>query len=849
MFDRFSDKARRALSFAKEEAEALNHDYIGTEHILLGLLTEGTGIAANVLEGLNVDIASARKEILKLAKPAPDVMTAGQLPFTPSSKRVLEFAMDEARSFSHNHVGTEHLLLGLLRQPEGIAATALVNMGLTLDAVRQAVIKFMGVEPTGIGNDHDDLDDDHPAPNRKKSKTPSLDAFGRDMTMLAREGKLDPVIGRSREVDRIIQILARRRKNNPVLLGEAGVGKTAVVEGLAQMIINGTVPDVLIGKRIVELDLALMVAGTKFRGQFEERLKSVINEITRSRDIIVFIDELHTMVGAGNAEGSIDASNLLKPALARGELQCIGATTMTEYRKYIEKDSALERRFQPVQIIEPSADETIEILNGLRKRYEQFHKVAISDEAIKEAVQLSSRYVTSRFMPDKAIDVIDEASAKIRLSRTTKPPEIKELDDLLERIEEVKEKAVARENFELAAEFRDRESKFKESLAKIKDAYSSPSGEIIGEVGVEAVREVVSVMTGIPLSAIQSSDKQKLLQIESELHKKVISQNEAIDLVAQAIRRSRAGLKDPKRPIACFLFLGPTGVGKTMLAKTLAELLFNSQDAMVRIDMSEYMEKHTVSRLIGAPPGYVGYEEAGQLTEKIRRRPYSIVLLDEIEKAHPDIFNILLQVMEDGRLTDGQGRTVDFRNVILIMTSNVGSSAIVNQNNLGFGRRSDEADFEGMKRRLEGAVKDEFKPEFINRLDDMVIFKALCKEDIYQIVDLEVNNVAKRAAEKEIGLTLSQEAREFLLSKGFDKAFGARPMRRAVEKFIENPLSEQMIKDVYVAKDNLEIVVSESKEKLEFKLASRPEKKTRRKKFEPLPPAAAAPDAETTEVQ
>lgn len=841
MFDKFSDKARKSMAYAKDEAEKLNHDYIGTEHVLLGLLREQAGVAAHVLmEKFNVDHETVKKEVLKLVKPSPDVYTVGQLPFTPSSKKVIEFAIEEARANSHNYVGTEHLLLGLLKVDDGVAAHVLANLGLTNEAVRQEIVEFMNgaVAPSGMAG-HTPSDDEEqqaqgPQRQQQKSKTPALDQFGRDMTALAKQGKLDPVIGRTNELTRIIHILARRRKNNPVLLGEAGVGKTAIVEGLAQKINSGDIPDILSGKRVVELDLALMVAGTKFRGQFEERLKAVVAEITKAKNIIVFIDELHTLVGAGNAEGSIDASNLLKPALARGEVQCIGATTLGEYRKYIEKDAALERRFQPVTVNQPSPDEAVEILRGLKKHYEAHHRVTFSEEAMKESVSLSERYITARYLPDKAIDVLDEAGAKVRLAKSVKPLELQELDGLSIKIEEAKEHAVAAEKFEFAAEFKERETKLKDSISKVRQTLNAPSSEILGEVNEEDVRQIVSLMTGVPLSAIATTDKLKLLQIESELHKKVVSQDEAVTIIGQAVRRSRAGLKDPKRPIASFLFLGPTGVGKTMLAKTLAEYLFGSPESMIRVDMSEYMEKHTVSRLIGAPPGYIGYDEAGQLTEKVRRRPYSLILLDEIEKAHPDIFNILLQVMEDGRLTDGQGRTVDFRNCILIMTSNVGSSVIVNAPSMGFGKKTDEADYEQMKSRLQDACKQEFKPEFLNRLDDIVTFKPLSKDDIFHIVGLEVEAVAKRAKAMEIHLTLTTEAREFLFEKGFDKAYGARPMRRAVEKYIENPLSEAIIRETINEGDEIELIVSAAKDKLEFKTIDKAavEKKPRKKKPE-----------------
>ncbi len=832
-FSRFTDRARKAMSLAKDQALKFNSDYIGTEHVLLGLLKDTEGIACSVLESLNVDFDSAKKEVQKLSKPSPDVIQAGEPPFTPSCKKLLEYSISESRTLNDNHVGTEHLLLGLLRVEEGIALQVLINLGANIERIKEATINYINGQATppqsSAQKQNHDSDEDEPQARKKASKTPALDSFGRDITQLAKTGKLDPCIGRANEIKRLIQIIARRRKNNPVLLGEAGVGKTAIVEGFAQLIISGNVPNILLNKRVIELDLAAMVAGTKFRGQFEERLKAVVNELMRNKDIILFIDELHTLVGAGNAEGSIDASNLLKPALARGEVQCIGATTSTEYRKYIEKDSALERRFQPINVNAPTQEETLAILHGLKKHYEAHHRITYSDEAMKEAIHLSDRYITNRFLPDKAIDVLDEAGAKVRLENTVQPPELKELEEMMVKIEEIKEKAVANEKYELAAEFKDRETKVKESIIKIKQALSGSSNEMLGEVGPEAIREVVSIMTGVPLSAIATTDKEKLLQIEAELHKKVISQNEAINAVACAIRRSRAGLKDPARPIATMMFLGPTGVGKTMLAKTLAWYLFGSSDSMVRIDMSEYMEKHSVSRLIGAPPGYVGYEEAGQLTEKVRRRPYSVILLDEIEKAHEDVFNLFLQVLEDGRLTDGQGRVVDFRNTILIMTSNVGSASI-NQQSMGFGRKGGEA--ETLRRKYEEAIKQEFKPEFINRLDEVVIFDSLTKDDIFHIVGLEIDAVAKRAKEKEIGLVLSAEAKEFLFEKGFDKQYGARPMRRAIEKFVENPLSEQIIREFVMPGDDVELVVNDAKDKIEFrKIEKKP--KRRVSKIEP----------------
>src|SRR5215212_7451907 len=688
MYERFTDRARKVMQLANQEAQRFNHEYIGTEHILLGLVKEGSGVAANVLKNLDVDLRKIRLEVEKLVQSGPDMVTMGKLPQTPRAKKVIEYSMEEARNLNHNYVGTEHILLGLLREQEGVAAQVLMNLGLKLEEVREEVLNLLGHglegegsserggrEGVGVGGAASESSSSSSG-RSSKSKTPALDSFGRDLTELARQGKLDPVIGREREIERAIQILCRRTKNNPVLLGEAGVGKTAIVEGFAQRVIGGAVPEILADKRIVVLDLAMMVAGTKYRGQFEERIKAVMNEVRRAKNTILLIDELHTLVGAGGAEGAIDASNVLKPALARGEIQCIGATTLDEYRKYIEKDGALERRFQQIIVNPPSKDETVEILKGLRDRYEAHHRVQIKDEALEAAVELSDRYISARCLPDKAIDVIDEAGARVRLRAMTRPPDLKDIDGQIEQLNQEKDAAVAEQDFEKAADLRDRADKLKKRKEQVTREWREKSKEIDGVVDEEVVREVVSKMTGVPLTRIEDNETQRLLKMEDELHKTVISQHEAINAIAKAVRKSRVGFKDPKRPIGTFIFAGPTGVGKTLLAKRLAEFMFGDENALVQLDMSEYMEKHNVSRLVGAPPGYVGYEEGGQLTEKIRRRPYSVVLLDEIEKAHPDVWNILLQVMEEGRLTDNVGRTVDFKNTIVILTTNIGAEQI-----------------------------------------------------------------------------------------------------------------------------------------------------------------------------
>ncbi|HEB53323.1 MAG TPA: ATP-dependent Clp protease ATP-binding subunit, partial [bacterium] len=774
MFDRFTDRAKKVMSFARQEAMKFNHEYIGTEHILLGLVQEGSGVAANVLKNMSIDLEKIRHEVEKIVKTGPSMVTMGQLPFTPRAKKVLELSLEEASQLSHNYIGTEHLLLGLIRENEGIAAQVLMNLGVKLDEVREEVLEFLGASENGEdegdgaetagGGSGGGSGSGAPSGN-SKSKTPALDSFGRDLTELARDAKLDPVIGRDQEIERVIQILSRRTKNNPVLLGEAGVGKTAIVEGLAQHIVKGTVPEILRRKRLVVLDLAMMVAGTKYRGQFEERIKAVMTEVRRAKDVILFIDELHTLVGAGGAEGAIDASNVLKPALSRGEVQCIGATTLDEYRKYIEKDGALERRFQTVNVEPPSPEQTIEILKGLRDKYEAHHRVTYTDGAFQAAVDFSTRYITGRFLPDKAIDVIDEAGARVRIKSMTAPPDLREMDQEIARLSKEKEEAVAAQDFERAADLRDQAFKLSKKKEEIQREWRERenSRESGGVVDDEVIAETVSKMTGIPLQRLDQAEAERLLNMENELGKDVINQNTAIQAIAKAVRRSRAGLKDPNRPMGSFVFLGPSGVGKTWLSKCLARFMFGSEDAIIQIDMSEYMEKYNASRLVGAPPGYVGYEEGGQLTEKVRRRPYSVVLLDEIEKAHPDIFNMLLQIMEEGRLTDSFGRHIDFRNVILIMTSNIGANLIKNSTGLGFGKSGADQGQEKMREMIMGEVERHFRPEFINRLDEIVIFNQLTQDDMQRIVENELVKVNARMTEKGHDLVVTQEVIEWLI--------------------------------------------------------------------------------------
>ena len=788
MFNRFTERARKVIILAKEEAKRFNHDYIGTEHILLGLIREGEGVASAVLQNMGLGLDKIRLEIEKLVQPGPATVISGDIPFTPRAKRVIELSMEEARSLGHNYIGTEHLLLGLLREGEGVAAQVLTGLGLDLNKLRGEIMELLGQGipgPTQAGT--------AAAEAKAKSKTPALDTFGRDLTTLAKEGKLDPVVGRKNEIERVIQILSRRTKNNPVLLGEAGVGKTAIVEGLAQQIVDGNIPELLREKRIVIIDLALMVAGTKYRGQFEERIKAVMDEIKKSENIVMFIDELHTLVGAGGAEGAIDASNILKPALSRGEAQCIGATTLDEYRKYIEKDAALERRFQTIIVEPPTVKETIEILKGLRDKYEAHHKTKFTDEALEEAAKLSDRYITGRYLPDKAVDLIDEAGARARLSALTAPPDLKEKEKKIEQIRKEKEAAIKSQDFEKAAHFRDQEREAKAELTKMRDSWKKKKVEAAPTVTGDEIAYIVSKWTGVPVAKLEEKESEKLLKMEEELHKRVVGQDEAIGTIARAVRRSRAGIKDPRRPIGSFIFLGPTGVGKTLLARALAEFMFGDEEALIQLDMSEYMEKFNVSRLVGAPPGYVGYEEGGQLTEKVRRRPYSVVLLDEIEKAHPAVFNILLQVLEDGRLTDSFGRKVDFRNVILIMTSNIGAELLRKQGSLGFKSQKEDVTFEEMKKKLLEEVRRTFNPEFLNRIDDITVFHPLSKKDLYNIVEIEVGEVQKRLAEQDISLELTKEAKEFLIEKGFNPLFGARPLRRTIQRYLEDPLSEEII--------------------------------------------------------
>jgi ATP-dependent Clp protease ATP-binding subunit ClpC len=825
MYERFTDRARKVMQLANQEAQRFNHEYIGTEHVLLGLIKEGSGVAANVLKNLDVDLRKIRLEVEKLVQSGPDMVTMGKLPQTPRAKKVIEYSMEEARHLNHNYVGTEHILLGLLREQEGVAAQVLMNLGLKLEEVREEVLNLLGHglegEETGRGGragsggggGGGEGEERGERGKSSKSKTPALDSFGRDLTELARQRKLDPVIGREKEIERAIQVLCRRTKNNPVLLGEAGVGKTAIVEGFAQRVVDGNVPEILLDRRIVVLDLAMMVAGTKYRGQFEERIKAVMNEVRRAKNTILFIDELHTLVGAGGAEGAIDASNVLKPALARGEIQCIGATTLDEYRKYIEKDSALARRFQEVLVEPTTAEDTVKILEGLRDRYEEHHRVQITDDAISAAVELSNRYITGRCLPDKAIDVIDESGARVRLKSMSKPPNLKEIDEEVEQLNREKEEAVANQDFEKAASLRDRADKLKKKKNDITRQWREKSRENGGVVDEEVIAEVVSKMTGIPLTRMTTEDTMRLMQMEDELHKKVISQHEAIKAIAKAVRRSRSGLQDPKRPTGTFVFAGPTGVGKTLLAKALAEFMFGDEDALIQIDMSEYMEKHNVSRLIGAPPGYVGYEEGGQLTEQIRRRPYAVVLLDEIEKAHPEVFNMLLQLMEEGRLTDSFGRSVDFRNVILIMTTNAGAEAIKNESAFGFQKPDEDAGYDQMKKRVTDEIEKVFRPEFINRVNDIIVFRHLTGNDLKEVVDLELSKIRKRLGEKGLVIELTDEAKEFLIKKGSNTDYGARPLRRAIESFIEDPLAEELLKGEFNGKDTIRVTVKKVADK------------------------------------
>jgi len=828
MFERFTDRARKVMALANQEAQRLNHEYIGTEHILLGLVKEGSGVGATVLKQLDVDLRKVRMEVEKLVKSGPDMVTMGKLPQTPRAKKVIEYAIEEARHLGHNYVGTEHLLLGLLREQDGVAAQVLVNLGLKLEDVREEVLNLLGANGEGSeqkGSVSRAGGGIKPEPG--KTKTPALDSFGRDLTELAREGQLDPVIGREHEIERVIQVLCRRTKNNPVLLGEAGVGKTAIVEGLAQKIVSREIPEILQDKRIVVLDLAMMVAGTKYRGQFEERIKAVMNEVIRAKNIILFIDELHTLVGAGGAEGAIDASNVLKPALARGEIQCIGATTLDEYRKYIEKDGALERRFQQIMVEPPNDEETLEILKGLRDRYEAHHRVQITDGALATAVEMSGRYISGRCQPDKAIDVIDESGARVRLRSMTKPPDLTELETEIERIEVEKSEAVKNADYERAAELRDRCEQLRREKDEKQLQWRNQNKEVDGVVDEEVIAEVVSRITGVPLTRLEKEETKRLLELEGELHKRVVSQDEAVSTVARAIRRSRSGMKDPRRPIGTFIFVGPSGVGKTLLAKSLAEFMFGSEDAIIQLDMSEYMEKHNVSRLIGAPPGYVGYEEGGQLTERIRRRPYSVVLLDEIEKAHPDVFNMLLQIMEEGRLTDSFGRNIDFRNTIIIMTSNIGAELIKEGGGFGFGRRTSAEgnNYAKMKEMLNKEVEKHFRPEFLNRLDDTIVFRGLTKDNLTQIVEFEMTKVYKRLAEHGLELELTGEAKELLIEKGYNPDFGARPLRRAIEQYVEDPLSENILKGEYHGKDR--VIVSVKDGNLYFEgVSSKPKEET-----------------------
>jgi len=829
MWEPFTERARRSIVLAQEEAQRLGNNYIGTEHILLGIISEGESLAAKVLETLGVNLAKVRQEVEAIVGRGGQTVQQ-EMVFTPRAKRVIELAFEEARQLNHNYIGTEHLLLGLIREGEGVAARVLTNLGVDPAKVRVQTTSLLGAEGQP------------PAP-KGKSKTPTLDAYGRDLTVLARENKLDPVIGRANEIERVIQILSRRTKNNPALIGEPGVGKTAIAEGLAQRVIKSEVPEPLRDKRVITLDLAGLVAGTKYRGEFEERMKRVMDEIRGAAgEIILFIDELHTLVGAGAAEGAIDASNIIKPALARGELQCIGATTLNEFRKHIEKDSALERRFQPVMVGEPTVEETVEILKGLRDRYEAHHKVSITDEALVAAAKLGDRYISDRFLPDKAVDLIDEAASRVRLQATLPPPAIREIEAQIRQVKQEKESVVKSQEFEKAAAIRDREEKLRLEKQRLEAEWADERAQQDKTLKVteEDIAHIVSSWTKIPVSRLAQAETAKLLGMEDQLHKRVIGQNQAIGTLTRAIRRSRAGLKNPKRPIGSFIFLGPTGVGKTEVARSLAEFMFDDAESMIRIDMSEYMEKYAVSRLVGAPPGYVGYEEGGQLTEAVRRRPYSVVLLDEIEKAHPDVFNLLLQVLEDGRLTDSQGRVVDFKNTVIIMTSNVGATGMTTNTEIGFrptrheGTPDDQA-YERMKNKVLDEVKHAFRPEFLNRVDEVVVFHQLSREQIAEIVGLELEKVIREVKAQEMDLEVTDDAKQLLAKKGWDPQFGARPLRRAIQREVEDELAEEMLKGNFSSGDRILAEVNqETPDKLRFSKIPRVE-----------PPAPSQPEVQS----
>src|SRR5467141_3501797 len=808
----FTPRAQQVLALARKEADRFNHNFVGTEHLLLGLIKLGQGVAVNVLQKLGLDLETVRMEVEKQVGTGPDQKMIGNIPYTPRVKKVLALAAKEAKALNHTYVGTEHILLGLLREGDGVAARVLKNLDVDIEATRQEILKELDPnlasgEESGSGESHEKS-----APEKKgEIKTPALKAFGRDLTEIARKGEMDPVIGRKNEIERVIQILCRRTKNNPVLIGEAGVGKTAIVEGLAQKAAAGNVPELLRDKRVITLDLALMVAGTKYRGQFEERIKAVMDEIRRSKNVILFIDELHTIVGAGSAEGALDASNIIKPALSRGELQCVGATTLNEYRKYIEKDAALERRFQTVKVEAPTVEEAILILKGLRPKYEAHHKAKLTDEALEIAVKLSDRYITGRFLPDKAIDVMDEAGARARINGMTRPPNVKEIEKEIEEIRLEKEAAIKAQDFEKAAALRDREKQTKEKLEAILSKWREEREEKEVVVTADDMMHIISKVTGVPLQRMEQEETQKLLMMEADMKQRVIGQDEAVTAISKALRRSRADLKDPRRPIGSFVFLGPTGVGKTYLARTLAEFMFGDADALIQIDMSEYMEKFTASRLIGSPPGYVGYEEGGQLSEAVRRRPYSVVLFDEIEKAHPDVMHLLLQILEDGKITDSLGRKIDFRNTIIIMTSNVGAELLKKQTVMGFGAPMEGHDYDSMRDKILDETKRVFKPEFLNRLDEIIVFHSLGKPELLRIVDLEVNKMRMRIKAKDVHIEMNPSAKEFLIEKGYDPDYGARPMRRAVGRYLEDPLAEELLRGHVKAGDRVEVMAADGK--------------------------------------